>query len=233
MKRVLIVLTSHATLGDRGQPTGYYLCEVAQPYLVFEEEAGYQVELASTKGGEPSVIENSVNLNDPYNKRFLERADILSALRGTSRLADLRASSYQAIFFAGSHGAMWDFPRDPALIDIASDIYEQGGVVSAVCHGAAALVNIRLEDGRFRVEGQKVTSFTNEEEQDARTAHIVPLSLEDRLIDRGARFTHAGKLQRHVVTSGYLITGQNPASAMGTAEAVVALLKTGNQVISA
>jgi putative intracellular protease/amidase len=199
MKRVLIVLTSHATLGDRGQPTGYYLCEVAQPYLVFEEEAGYQVELASTKGGEPSVIENSVNLNDPYNKRFLERADILSALRGT----------------------------------IASDIYEQGGVVSAVCHGAAALVNIRLEDGRFRVEGQKVTSFTNEEEQDARTAHIVPLSLEDRLIDRGARFTHAGKLQRHVVTSGCLITGQNPASAMGTAEAVVALLKTGNQVISA
>jgi putative intracellular protease/amidase len=232
MKRVLIVLTSHATLGDTGQPTGYYLSEVAQPYLVFEK-AGYQVELASIKGGEPSVIETSVNLNDPYNKQFLERADILSSLRGTSRLADLRAGSYQAIFFAGGHGAMWDFPRDPALIDIASDIYEQGGFVSAVGHGAAALVNIRLEDGRFLVEGQKVTSFTNEEERDARTAHIVPFSLEDRLIDRGARFTQAGKLQRHVVTSGHLITGQNPASAMGTAEAVVARLKTWNQVVSA
>jgi len=146
MKRVLIVLTSHATLGDTGQPTGYYLCEVAQPFFVFEK-AGYQVELASIKGGEPSVIETSVNLNDPYNKRFLERANILSALRGTSRLADLRANSYQAVFFAGGHGAMWDYPRDPALIDIAADVYEQGGFVSAVGHGAAALVNIRLEDG--------------------------------------------------------------------------------------
>ena len=232
MKRVLIVLTSHATLGDTGQPTGYYLCEVAQPFFVFEK-AGYQVELASIKGGEPSVIETSVKLNAPNNKRFLERADVRSALRGTSRLADLRAASYQAIFFAGGHGAMWDFPRDPALIDISADIYEQGGFVSAVGHGAAALVNIRLEDGRFLVEGQKVTSFTNEEEQDARTAHIVPFSLEDRLIDRGPRFPRAGKLQRHVVTSGHLITGQNPASAIGTAEAVVALLKTGNQVISA
>jgi putative intracellular protease/amidase len=231
MKRVLIVLTSHATLGDTGQPTGYYLCEVAQPFFVFEK-AGYQVELASIKGGEPSVIDAG-KLNAPNNKRFLERADVRSALRGTSRLADLRAASYQAIFFAGGHGAMWDFPRDPALIDISADIYEQGGFVSAVGHGAAALVNIRLEDGRFLVEGQKVTSFTNEEEQDARTAHIVPFSLEDRLIDRGARFTRAGKLQRHVVTSGHLITGQNPASAIGTAEAVVALLKTGNQVISA
>src|SRR5260370_8478846 len=143
MKRVLIVLTSHATLGDTGQPTGYYLCEVAQPYLVFEK-AGYQVELASIKGGEPSVIETSVNLNDPYNKQFLERADILSSLRGTSRLADLRAGSYQAIFFAGGHGAMWDFPRDPALIDIASAIYEQGDFVSAVAHGAPPPATTRL-----------------------------------------------------------------------------------------
>jgi putative intracellular protease/amidase len=232
MKRVLIVLTSHATLGDTGQSTGYYLCEVAQPFFVFEK-AGYQVELASITGGEPSVIETSVNLDEPYNKRFLERAEILSALRATSRLADLRANSYQAIFFAGGHGAMWDFPRNPALINITSDIYAQGGFVSAVGHGAAALVNIRLEDGRFLVEGQKVTSSTNEEEQDARTAHIVPFSLEDRLIDRGAKFTRAGKLQRHVVTSGHLITGQNPASGMGTAQAVVALLKTRNQVLSA
>jgi putative intracellular protease/amidase len=232
MKRVLIVLTSHATLGDTGRSTGYYLCEVAQPFFVFEK-AGYQVELASIKGGEPSVIEPPVNLNDPYNKRFLERADILSALRGTARLADLRADSYQAIFFAGGQGAMWDFPRDPALIDITAAVYEQGGFVSAVGHGAAALVNIRLEDGRFLVEGQKLTSFTNEEEQDVRTAHIVPFSLEDRLIDRGAKFTRAGKLQRHIVTSGQLITGQNSASAMGTAEAVVALLKTRNHVLSA
>jgi putative intracellular protease/amidase len=232
MKRVLIVLTSHATLGDTGQPTGYSLCEVAQPFFVFEK-AGYQVELASIKGGEPSVIETSVNLNDLYSKRFLERADILSSLRGTSRLADLRADSYQAIFFAGGHGAMWDFPRDPALIDITADVYEQGGIVSAVGHGAAALVNIRLEDGRFLVEGHKVTSFTNEEEQDAGTAHIVPFSLEDRLTDRGARFTQAGKQQRNVVTSGHLITGQNPASAIGMAEAVVALLTTGDQAISA
>jgi putative intracellular protease/amidase len=232
MKRVLIVLTSHATLGDTGKPTRYSLCEIAQPFFVFEK-AGYQVELASIKGGEPSVIETSVNLNDTYNKRFLERADILSSLRDTSRLADLRAGSYQAIFFAGGHGAMWDFPRDPALIDITAGVYEQGDIVSAVGHGAAALLNIRLEDGRFLVEGQKVTSFTNEEERDARTAHIVPFSLEDRLIDRGARFTRAGKQQRNVVTSGQLITGQNPVSAMGTAEAVVALLKTTNQAISA
>jgi putative intracellular protease/amidase len=232
MKRVLIVLTSHATLGDTGQPTGYHLGEVAQPFFVFEK-AGYQVELASIKGGEPSVIETSVNLDDTYNKRFLERADILSALRCTARLADLRASSYQAIFFAGGHGAMWDFPRDPALIDITADVYEQGGIVSAIGHGAAAMVNIRLEDGRFLVEGQKVTSFTNEEERDAKTAHIVPFSLEDRLIDRRARFARAGKQQRNVVTSGQLITGQNPASAMGTAEAVLALLKTRNQAVSA
>jgi putative intracellular protease/amidase len=232
MKRVLIVLTSHGTLEGTGQPTGYHLSELAQPFFVFEK-SGCQVELASVRGGEPPVIATSVNLNDTPNKRFFERTDILSALRDTPGLADLRASGYQAIFFAGGHGAMWDFPRDPALIEITADLYEQGGIISAVGHGAAAFVNVRLEDGRFLVEGQRVTSFTNEEERHARTAHIVPFSLEDRLIDRGVRFTRAHKLHRNVVTSGQLITGQNSVSAMGTAEAVVALLKTRNPAISA
>jgi len=227
MKRILIALTSHAALGDTGQTTGNDLSELTHSYFVFEQ-AGYPVELASIQGGEPPVVEASIKLDDPYNKRFYERADIVAALRNTPRIADLRATDYQAIFFVGGHGTMWDFPRNGALLGLTSAIYAQGGVVSAVGHGSAALVNIRLEDGRFLVEGHEVTSFTNEEEQAEKTAHIVPFSLEDKLAERGGRFKKAHKMQMNVVSSGRLVTGQNPASAMGTAKAVISLLAVQN-----
>jgi putative intracellular protease/amidase len=172
MKRILIALTSHAALGDTGQTTGNDFSELTRSYFVFEQ-AGYPVELASIQGGEPPVVEASIKLDDPYTKRFYERAGTVAALRNTPRIADLRATDYQAIFFVGGHGAMWDFPRNAALRGLASAIYEQVGVVCSVGHGSAALVNIHLEGGRFLVEGHEVTSFTNEEEQAEKTAHIV------------------------------------------------------------
>src|ERR1700730_2629200 len=115
MKRILIALTSDAALGDAGQTTGNYLSEITHSYFVFEQ-AGYPVELASIRGGAPPVLEASIKRDDPYNKRFYERADLVAALRNTPCIADLRATDYQAIFFAGGYGTMWDFPRNWALL---------------------------------------------------------------------------------------------------------------------
>jgi putative intracellular protease/amidase len=227
MKRTLIALTSHAAHGDTGQTTGNYLSELTHSYFVFEQ-AGYPIELASIQGGEPPAVEASIKLDDPYNKRFYERADIVAALRNTPRIADLRATDYQAIFFVGEAWNHVGFSAQWGVARPDSAIYEQGGVVSAVGHGSAALVNIRLEDGRFLVEGHEVTSVTNEEEQAEKTVHIVPFSLEDKLAERGGRFKKAHKMQTNVVSSGRMVTGQNPASAMGTAEVVVALLAVQN-----
>ena len=131
---------------------------------------------------------------------------------------------YRAIFFAGGHGTMWDFPRDPDLARLARSIYEAGGVVAAVCHGPAALVNLTLSDGSRLVAGKQVAAFTNDEEKAVGLAEVVPFSLADQLVKAGAEHLPAPNFTAQVVADGRLVTGQNPASARGVAERVVALL---------
>jgi putative intracellular protease/amidase len=133
-------------------------------------------------------------------------------------------ADYDAVLFAGGHGTMWDFPDDPDLAAVARDVYEQGGVVSAVCHGPAALVGVTLSDGQPLVAGKQVAAFTNSEEAAAGLNDVVPFLLQHRLEDLGAKHTAAPDFEAHVVSDERLVTGQNPASATGLAQAVLAAL---------
>ncbi|MGV0028731.1 type 1 glutamine amidotransferase domain-containing protein [Phormidesmis priestleyi] len=221
-QRVLFVLTSHDTLGDTGKETGFYLSEVTHPYEVFEQ-VGIEVEFVSPNGGKAPMT--GINLEDPLNKAFLEDPAKMAKVENTLTPVAIEPSRYAAIFFAGGHGTMWDFPDHKQLAQIAADIYEQGGVVGAVCHGPAGLVNIKLSDGSYLVAGKTVAAFTNQEEAAVGLSEVVPFLLASKLSDRGAIHTQADNFQAHVEVSDRLVTGQNPASAKGVGEQIVSLLK--------
>ncbi len=222
VKRILFVLTSHGQKGDTGKPTGYYLAEVAHPYHVLNER-GYAIDFVSPKGGEPPV--DGMDLKDPVNKAFWEDPAIQKRLKSTLKPEQVKASDYAAIFYAGGHGTMWDFPDQTKLVKLATDIYEGGGVVAAVCHGPSALVNVKLNDGSYLVDDHDLTGFTNEEEEAVGLTKVVPFLLEDRLRERGGRFHGVAKFGANTVVSGRLVTGQNPASAAGVGTAIADLLE--------
>jgi putative intracellular protease/amidase len=220
-KPVLFVLTSHDRKGDTGQPTGFYLGEVTHPLQVIHA-AGLVVEFASIQGGEPPV--DGLDLDDPANARYWNDPAFRKAIRTTARLRDVDASRYSAIFFAGGHGAMWDFPDDPGVLRVTCEVYEAGGVVAAVCHGPAALVNVTLGDGAYLVAGKRVSAFTDSEEHAVQLEDIVPFLLASTLSARGALHQPAPDWTAQVVVDGRLVTGQNPQSATGVGEALRDLL---------
>ncbi|CCM79066.1 type 1 glutamine amidotransferase domain-containing protein [Rhizobium mesoamericanum] len=221
IKPVLFVLTSHGFKGETGEPTGFYLGEVTHP-LAMLDEAGIPVEFASIDGGEPPV--DGLDLNDAINTRYWNSEGFRHAIRTTQRLADVKPGDYSAIFFAGGHGAMWDFPTSPAVNSVAGDIYEAGGVVAAVCHGPAALVNITLSNGAHLVAGKNVAAFTDDEERAVKLDKVVPFLLASTLAARGAHHHPAADWTAKVVVDGRLVTGQNPQSATGVGEALRDLL---------
>lgn len=215
---VLFVLTSHGQLGDTGRPTGFWLAEAAHPWRVFTE-AGYRVDLVSIRGGESPV--DGADRSDPVQQEFLDRVDLAAAR--PVQAAD--PAGYRAVLYVGGHGAMWDFPGNEAVTRLGTEIHAAGGVVAAVCHGPVGLLDIRLPDGAHLLSGRRVTSFSNAEEAEIGLARVVPFLLQTALEQRGARHTDAGIFAPHVVVDGRLVTGQNPPSATGVAEAVVHLLQ--------
>jgi putative intracellular protease/amidase len=221
-KKILFVVTSHDKKGATGEPTGYYLSEVSHPWEVLHN-AGYEIDFVSPKGGKPPV--DGFDLNDPVNKKFWEDEKYRNKIGHTLKPSEVKAEEYLAIHYAGGHGAMWDFAGNEELAAIAAKIYENNGIVSAVCHGPAGLVNIRLSDGKYLVDGKKVNAFTNEEEAAVKLENVVPFLLEDKLIGRGAKFEKSGLWQTHVVVDERLVTGQNPQSAKEVGEAVLTELK--------
>lgn len=220
-KRILIALTSHDRKGDTGEPTGSYLPEVAHPYEVFVR-AGFVVDFASVRGGKAPL--DGLTRTDPVVAAFLDDRDRMRRLEDTTPSSSVDPGRYAAIFFAGGHGTMWDFPGATSFASAAARIYEAGGVVGAVCHGPAALLGVRLSSGEHLVANKDVSAFTNEEERAVGLDRVVPFLLEDELVARGATLRPAAKWQKQVVTSERLVTGQNPASAAGVAEAMVAAL---------
>ncbi len=222
-KKVLIVVTSHSQMGTTGKTTGYYLPEVSHPVSQLEER-GLKVDIVSPKGGKAPMDPNSCDLSDPINKAFLGRQDLLNKIENTLRPQDVNPIEYQAILYAGGHGTMWDFPENRVLANIASQIYENGGIVAAVCHGPAALVNIKLNNGRYLVEGKRLTAFSNAEEEAAELTDVMPFLLESKLVDRGAVYSKASLWQEHVVTDQRLVTGQNPASAKEVGKQIAMLV---------
>jgi putative intracellular protease/amidase len=206
----LIALTSHDTLGDTGRSTGAYMSEVADAWSVFAD-AGYQVDVASVRGGKPPL--EAVNPDDPTQRAFLSDAGMAAKMDGTPRPSEVDPGRYRIVFVAGGHGAAWDLPADEDLAGLIRDVYEGGGVVAAVCHGPAALVNVVLSDGTHLVHGKRVSAFTNDEERAVGMTGIVPFLLADALVERGARHDKAPPFMPHVVVDERLVTGQNPASA--------------------
>jgi putative intracellular protease/amidase len=222
-KKILLVLTSHAELGDTGKKTGAYLPEIAHPYDVFTE-AGLEVDFASIRGGRAPL--DGLDAKDESSKRFLADPAMQARLGETRALADVDPAAYAAIFFAGGHGTMWDFPKDAAIGRVAGAIFEAGGVVAAVCHGPAALLAIQT-GGAPLVRGKKVAAFTNAEEEAVGLTKVVPFLLADALTAQGAQHEGAPNFEAKVVSDGRLVTGQNPASAKPVAEAVVGILLAG------
>lgn len=217
-KKVLFALTSHDTLGDTGRRTGFYVPEVAHPAEVFRK-AGYEIAYVSVQGG--AAPQDGVNKDDAVVASFLDDPANRQALAVTPAPQEVKAEDYDVIYFAGGHGTMWDFPESKELAELAAGIYERGGVVAAVCHGPAGLVNITLSDGSYLVDGKQVSSFTNEEEAAVGLTDVVPFLLESKLAERGAKITKAPNFTAHAVADSRLVTGQNPASAARVAELVV------------
>jgi putative intracellular protease/amidase len=220
-KKALFVLTSHDTLGNTGKETGFYLSEVTHPYVAFEQ-AGIVVDFISPKGGKAPMT--GLDLTDPINQAFLDDPQKVAKVENTLTPAEIDPKNYAAIFYAGGHGTMWDFPHQTAIDRIAAAIYEQGGVVGAVCHGPAGLVNIKLSDGNYLVAGKTIAAFTNDEEVAVELNDVIPFFLAEKLVERGAKHTKAANFQPNVEVSDRLVTGQNPASAKGVGEQMVALM---------
>lgn len=226
--KVLIVVTSHGVLGNinagnSSEKTGYWLGEVTHPYQKLQQ-AGFDVEIASIQGGEAPVDARSLADKDPVNDWFMADNSHKNKLKNTKKLSNLQTKDYKAVLFAGGHGTMWDFPMDTALAALAADIYQQNGVVAAVCHGPAALLNIKLANGDYLIDGKKLTGFSNTEEAAVKLTQVVPFSLEDELIKKGGRFEKAADWQVKVVADERLVTGQNPQSAAEVGNVVVQLL---------
>jgi len=214
-QKILFVVTSHDKKGSTNKPTGYYLSEVSHPWEILHN-AGYEIDFVSPKGGKAPV--DGFDLNDPINKKFWNDKIYHQKIENTLKPSQINPKDYVAIHFAGGHGTMWDFPNNTEIAKIASIIYENNGFISAVCHGPAGLVNIKLSNGKYLVNGKKINAFTNEEEEAVGLTDIVPFLLESKLIERGAIFEKSKLWQVHVVVDQRLITGQNPASAKKVGE---------------
>jgi putative intracellular protease/amidase len=224
--KILMVLTSHGQLGNTGKQTGLWLEELAAPYYVFKD-AGAEVTLASPAGGAPPVDPNSqadASQSDA-TRRFLADPDAAQALAHTGKLADVEAEAFDAVFYPGGHGPLWDLADDGDSRRLIEATYAAGKPVAAVCHGVAALRDARGPFGLPLVRGKAVTGFSDSEERAAGLADAVPFLVEDMLKQIGGNYSSAADWQSHVVTSGNLITGQNPASSADAAKAVVKQLK--------
>lgn len=217
--KALIVVTGHSQLGDTGEETGWHLSEVSHVYWPLIN-AGFAVEFASPSGGEALIDQESIQLDDPENKSFIDKLKIANALE-TMALREVNPDQYQVIYFAGGHGTMWDFPDNPNIDEITRSIYEKGGIVAAVCHGPAALTSVKLTDGEYLIKDKKINSFTDEEERAVGKENVVPFLLETRLRERGAIFEGGSNFSEKVVVDGRIITGQNPQSASALGSEIV------------
>ena len=224
--KILMVLTSHDQLGDTGKKTGFWLEEFAAPYYVLKD-AGADITLASPKGGQPPLDPKSdePDAQTEATERFKADAGAKAALAATHPLSEVKAEDYDAVFYPGGHGPMWDLAEDRTSIALIEAFAKAGKPVGAVCHAPAALRHVKGPDGEFLVKGRKVTGFSNTEEEGVGLTDVVPFLLEDELKKNGGDYSRGVDWAPHVLTDGKLVTGQNPASSEGAAEALLALLK--------
>lgn len=224
--KILMVLTSHAEMGDTGHKTGFWLEEFTAPYYVFKD-AGADIILASPAGGQPPVDPNSEAeeaLTDT-TRRFSEDQEAQQELANTVKLTEVPIEAYDSIFFPGGHGPLWDLAEDPAAIAMIEDAVNRDLVVGAVCHAPAVFRHTRNGSGAPLVDGRRVTGFSNSEEEAVQLTDVVPFLVEDMLKKNGGQYSRGDDWAPHVVVDGKLITGQNPASSKPAAEALLDAIK--------
>lgn len=222
-KNILIIVTNHDQI-DAEHPTGLWLEEFAVPYQLFREK-GYLVTVASLKGGQTPIDPRSL----PDAEQSEAHTEALQALKETQPLSRVNLQNYDAVFFPGGHGTMYDLPS-PEIGQIVNHFADAKKVVAAVCHGPAALVEAKHSDGTPLVQGRKLTGFTNTEEQAVELDKMMPFLLESRLRELGAEFVGASNWSDNVVVDGNLITGQNPQSSGSAAKAVIDALVSSSQI---
>lgn len=223
--KILMVLTSHDRLGDTGRKTGFWLEEFAAPYYEFAD-AGADIVLASPRGGQPPLDPKSdqPDAQTPATRRFRGDAQASAALASTRKLADVVDGDFDAVFYPGGHGPLWDLAEDADSIRLIESTHAAGKPVAAVCHAPGVLRHARNPDGTPLVKGRSVTGFTNSEEAAVGLTEVVPFLVEDMLKANGGRYSKQDDWQRYAITDDNLVTGQNPASSQDAAKAVLALL---------
>lgn len=223
--KILIVLTSHDKLGDTGEKTGFWLEELAAPYYIFKD-AGAELTLASPLGGQPPLDPKSdgPDFQTKSTRRFNVDPEAQAVLENTSKIVDVSAGDFDAVFYPGGHGPLWDLAEDAASIALIEAMLKAGKPVAAVCHAPGVLRHPKTPDGASVVKGKAVTGFTNTEEAAVGLTQVVPFLVEDMLKQNGGRYSKVEDWQPHVVNDGLLITGQNPASSEPVAKALLAKL---------
>lgn len=224
--KVLFVLTSHEALGNTGKKTGFWVEEFAAPYYVMSDE-GIDITIASPKGGQPPIDPKSEapDAQTGATKRYYADQALQQKIATTHKLADVKAEDFDAVFYPGGHGPMWDLYDDKNSIALIQDFWEAGKPVAAVCHAPSALLNVKTADGEPLVKGKKVTGFTNSEEEGVELTKVVPYLLEDELKAKGGLYSKGSDWGAYVVADGMLITGQNPASSEDAAKKLLAIME--------
>jgi len=223
--KVLMVLTSHDQLGDTGKKTGFWLEEYAAPYYVLKD-AGADITVVSPQGGQPPLDPKSdaPDAQTDATRRFKGDAEAQAVLASTGKLADVNAEDFDAVFYPGGHGPLWDLAEDRASIALIEAMAAAGKPVALVCHAPGVLRNVKAADGTPLVRGKQVTGFTNTEEDAVGLTQVVPFLVEDMLKQNGGNYSKGPDWQPYVLTDGKLVTGQNPASSEQGAEALLKLL---------
>ena len=230
-RKIAVVMTNHAGYPDSGGETGLWLSELVHFFDLFHAR-GYSLDFVSPKGGRVPVDPRSVSrfMLDKVTKGYINDTAFMDRLKKTLPPDEVHAAEYDAIYFTGGHGVMWDFPESTGLQDLSRKIYESGGAVSAVCHGSCALLNVKHSDGKSLIHDKRVTGFSNLEEKLVRKEKVIPFSLEDELKARGTRYRKAKvPFFPCVVADGRLVTGQNPQSTRRVAENLYEVLKPERQ----
>ncbi|WPC33564.1 type 1 glutamine amidotransferase domain-containing protein [Acinetobacter sp. YWS30-1] len=224
--KILIVLTSHDQLGETGKKTGFWLEELAAPYYTFID-AGADVTLASPVGGQPPLDpkSNEPDAQTETTKRFEADEVAMQALANTHKLSEVLNQDFDAVFYPGGHGPLWDLANDQNSISLIEQTLQANKPVALVCHAPGVLRDVKNAEGRPIVEGKSVTGFSNTEEDGVGLTDIVPFLVEDTLKEKGGQYSKAEDWQVYVQQDGLVITGQNPASSAATAEALLKLLK--------
>lgn len=225
--KVLMVLTSHSELGDTGHKTGFWIEEFAAPYYILKD-AGVDITIASPKGGQPPIDPKSAEPSNETQatRRFNNDREVQQLLANTRKLSDLNADDFDAVFYPGGHGPLWDLNKDQNSIRLIESFWKSKKPVAAVCHAPSVLLNAKDENGDPIVKDRKVTGFTNNEEKAVQLTEVVPYLLEDELKNKGGVYSRKENWESYVVTDGLLITGQNPASSAEAAQQLLRVLES-------